>query len=162
MEITTRRPSPLGDILLSADGQGITGLWFVGQKRFARSLGPCREGDSSVLQAAARWLDVYFSGRDPGPVPPLHPAGTPFQREVWALLNAVPYGRTTTYGAMAKALCRGGAAPSPRAVGGAVGRNPISILAPCHRVLGADGSLTGYAGGLEKKLALLRLEGISL
>ncbi len=154
--------SPLGGILLAADEQGLTGLWFEGQKYFARSLPPAREErETPVLADAARWLDVYFSGHEPDFTPPLHPAGTPFQRAVWALLGQIPYGGTTTYGALARTLAaRGGlASMSAQAVGGAVGHNPVSVIVPCHRVVGADGSLTGYAGGIARKIALLRLEG---
>lgn len=154
--------SPLGGILLAADGQGLTGLWFEGQKYFARTLpAGCEERETPALVDAARWLDVYFSGHEPDFTPPLYPAGTPFQRAVWELLGQIPYGKATTYGALAQTLAaRGGrASMSAQAVGGAVGHNPVSIIVPCHRVVGADGSLTGYAGGIERKIALLRLEG---
>lgn len=167
MQYTAQYPSPLGPVLLAADagGTALTGLWFVGQKHFARHLDPEREARALPLfEDVRRWLDVYFSGRDPGFMPPLCPAGTPFEREVWALLCAIPYGQTTSYGRLAAQLAarRGLARLSAQAVGGAVGRNGISILIPCHRVLGADGSLTGYAGGLERKQYLLTLEGICL
>ena len=149
--------SPLGGILLAADERGLTGLWFEGQKYFARTLpAGSEERETPALADAARWLDVYFSGREPDFTPPLHPAGTPFQRTVWELLGQIPYGKATTYGALA---ARGRASMSAQAVGGAVGHNPVSIIIPCHRVVGADGSLTGYAGGIERKIALLRLEG---
>ncbi len=163
MELISRYDSPLGGITLAADGEALTGLWIDGQKDFGRTLAPDRrEGDPPVLRAAAVWLDGYFSGKDPGSPPPLRPAGTEFQREVWAILSAIPYGSTTTYGQIAELLAgrRGVRTMSAQAVGNAVGKNPISILIPCHRVLGADGSLTGYAGGLDKKYALLRLEGV--
>ena len=111
-----------------------------------------------VFQETARWLQIYFSGQVPGWVPPLRPAGTPFQQAVWQLLQRIPWGTTTTYGSLSRRLQAQGIKASPQAVGGAVGRNPISILIPCHRVLGADGSLTGYAGGLAIKQQLLRLE----
>ena len=156
-----RYESPLGGILLAADDRGLMGLWFEGQKYFARTLpAEHEERESRVLADAARWLDVYFSGREPDFTPPLHPEGTPFQRAVWELLGQIPYGETTTYGALAKTLAaRGGlVSMSAQAVGGAVGHNPVSIIIPCHRVVGADGSLTGYAGGVERKIALLRLE----
>lgn len=165
MQTVCRYVSPLGKLLLSANGTGLTGLWFEGQKYFARTLEADRaEGCLPVLDRARRWLDVYFSGRDPGAVPPLCPAGTPFQKEVWALLSAIPYGRTVTYGELARSLAQRGGLPrfSAQAVGGAVGKNPVSILIPCHRVVGSDGSLTGYAGGVDKKRALLALEGIDL
>ncbi len=165
MQIVSHYPSPLGDILLSADGDGLTGLWFDGAKYYAAGLAPdCREGSSPALEEAKRWLDLYFSGRVPDFLPPLHAVGSPFQRAVWDLLLQIPRGRTATYGALARRLsARSGAARvSARAVGGAVGRNKISILIPCHRVVGADGSLTGYAGGIARKQALLALEGAEL
>lgn len=152
--------SPMGELLLASDGEAITGLWFLGAKYFARGLEPAaRERDLSVFQAAKAWLDAYFAGREPGALPPLRPAGTDFQRQVWDLLLQIPYGATTTYGALARRLAEGRGRVSAQAVGGAVGHNPISLFIPCHRVVGAGGSLTGYAGGVDKKLALLRLEG---
>jgi len=161
MEERTRYASPLGEIVLTADEVGITGLWFQGQK--GAGAAPDRAGAGGDFLAAAReWLDTYFQGRDPGPIPPVHLAGTEFQRAVWDLLLEIPYGQTVTYGSLARrvAAARGLARMSAQAVGGAVGRNPVSILVPCHRVVGQDGSLTGYAGGLPRKAALLRLEGI--
>ena len=152
--------SPLGEILLASDGEALTGLWFLGAKYFARGLdSAAQERDLSVFQSAKAWLDAYFAGREPGALPPMRPAGTDFQRQVWDLLLQIPYGATTTYGALARRLAEGRGRVSAQAVGGAVGHNPISLLIPCHRVVGAGGSLTGYAGGVDKKLALLRLEG---
>lgn len=165
MQYVSRYRSPLGAILLAADDAGLTGAWFEGQKYFARGLDRAdKAGDLPVFSSAREWLDRYFSGRDPGPVPPLHLIGTEFQKEIWTLLQAVPRGLTTTYGALAEQLARrmGLAHMSAQAVGGAVGRNPISILVPCHRVVGSGGSLTGYAGGLDRKIALLTLEGVDL
>lgn len=186
--------SPLGTIVLAADDLGLTGLWFEGQKYFGRfgSTGLVVDrdmsgavGDTGVreqvhgaadghIAAARAWLDAYFAGKRPSEMPPLHLLGTPFQLEVWNLLLTIPYGQTTSYGALAHELerqraqcadslgrCPNGQNPtrtSARAVGGAVGRNPVSIIVPCHRVLGANGSITGYAGGLERKKALLALE----
>ena len=153
--------SPLGRILLAADERGLTGLWFEGQKYFARTLPTeCEERETPALADAAHWLDVYFSGHEPDFTPPLHPAGTPFQRTVWALLGQIPYGETTTYGALAQTLAArvGLASMSAQAVGGAVGHNEISIIIPCHRVVGTNGSLTGYAGGIDRKRKLLELE----
>lgn len=155
MQYTDTFSSPLGEILLAADETGLTGLWFQGQKYFARGLDPeHREGSLPALDQAKEWLSVYFSGREPGFTPPLHLTGTEFQNQVWRLLLAIPYGATATYGQLAQRL----AVSSARAVGGAVGRNQISLIIPCHRVVGSHGSLTGYAGGLEKKAALLQLE----
>lgn len=160
MRYTAEYDSPLGPLTLACDGQALTGAWFRGQKYALAALDPdavSRE-DLPVFAQTRRWLDVYFSGRDPGAPPPLEPRGTPFRRRVWAELAAIPYGRTTTYGAIARTL----GLASAQAVGGGVGHNPISILLPCHRVVGVDGSLTGYAGGLDKKIALLTLEGVEL
>lgn len=162
MDYTAHYSSPLGEILLAADGLGLFGLWFEGQKYFASGLeGECREGSPAVFDAARRWLDIYFSGKDPGFIPPLHLRGTVFQRRVWALLCDIPYGRTASYGELAGRLAEEGGASCAcaRAVGGAVGRNRVSLIVPCHRVVGVNGGLTGYAGGLERKAALLRLEG---
>ena len=180
MQRTRRWASPLGEILLAADDEGLTGLWSEGQRRFARGLAPDREESSSpILDDAVRWLEAYFAGRDPGPPPPLHMTGTAFQLEVWRMLLEIPWGTTTTYGELARKIAarrsagrRRLHAPPPtlghparrgrmsaRAVGGAVGRNSISIIVPCHRVVGSNGSLTGYAGGIERKRALLILEG---
>lgn len=155
MQYTTWFPSPLGRILLASDGTGLTGLWFEGQKYFARGLETVHEEKNApVFDAVKRWLDLYFSGVRPDFTPPLRLIGTPFQRTVWKRLQAVPYGQTTSYGELALAV-----GTSSRAVGGAVGRNPISIIIPCHRVVGANGGLTGYAGGIERKIRLLKLEG---
>ena len=161
MQRTCRWLSPLGPMLLAAEGDWLTGAWFEGQKYFGRTLAAGRaEGDTPVLTLARRWLEVYFSGREPDFAVPLRPSGTPFQQEVWAALREIPYGQTTTYGAIARQMAarRGLPRLSAQAVGGAVGRNPICILVPCHRVLGADGSLTGYAGGVERKRRLLEME----
>ena len=149
--------SPLGRMLLAADDTGLTGAWFYGQRSFARGLEDAEknvEVEVPALAAARRWLDAYFAGERPGAADvPLAPRGTAFQRRVWGALLAIPYGETRTYGELAAEL-----GSSPRAVGAAVGKNPISVIVPCHRVLGAGGSLTGYAGGLERKRELLELE----
>lgn len=153
--------SPLGTILLAADDTGLTGLWFEGQKYFAQGLGKeTEEKEFSVFQTARRWLDVYFSGQAPDFQVPLHFQGTAIQKEVWEILLSIPYGETTTYGAIAKQLAAKRGLPhlSAQAVGSAVGHNKISIIVPCHRVIGADGSLTGYAGGIWRKEKLLALE----
>ena len=159
----THYESPLGDLLLTADDKGLTGVWFDGQKYFAYGLAEseaCEEQENSILTEAKRWLDIYFAGKEPAFSVPLHPIGTVFQQRVWNFLRTIPYGNTVTYGEIAKRLAaeNGLAHLSAQAVGGAVGRNPISILIPCHRVIGADGSLIGYAGGIERKRALLTLE----
>ena len=154
--------SPLGEILLVSDGETLSGLYFEGQK-YIPAL-PEAEKDPSlpVFKSARAWLARYFAGEKPEADLPLRAAGTAFQRAVWDLLKEIPYGTTATYGELAKRLAaRRGRPCSARAVGAAVGRNPISLIVPCHRVLGADGSLTGYAGGLARKRALPRLEGIA-
>ena len=145
MMYTLHYDSPLGGILLAADEVGLTGLWFDGEKYFADTLDPEHKAqETPLLCEAKRWLDVYFRGQEPDFTPPLHPIGSPFRQEVWALLLQIPYGQTTTY------------------VGGAVGHNEISIIIPCHRVVGTNGSLTGYAGGIDKKAKLLTLEKIRM
>lgn len=153
--------SELGDILLAADEIGLTGLWFFGQSYFADTL-PTEQiaQETPILTQAREWLDEYFSGKEPDFTPTLHPIGSPFRQAVWKLLLQIPYGQTTTYGEIARQLEKLQNRPhmSAQAVGGAVGHNGISIIIPCHRVVGTKGSLTGYAGGLDKKRALLELE----
>lgn len=153
--------SPLGGILLAADEIGLTGLWFNGQKYFARSLpAGYTEQNTPALSEAKRWLEVYFTGKKPDSMPPLHIVGSAFRRAVWEILLQIPYGKTTTYGEIARQLAKKQKLPrvSAQAVGGAVGHNEISIIIPCHRVVGTNGSLTGYAGGIDKKIKLLELE----
>ncbi len=153
--------SELGDILLAADEIGLTGLWFFGQSYFADTL-PAEQiaQETPILAQAKEWLDEYFSGKEPDFTPTLHPIGSPFRQAVWKLLLQIPYGQTTTYGEIARQLEKLQNRPhmSAQAVGGAVGHNGISIIIPCHRVVGTKGNLTGYAGGLDKKMALLELE----
>lgn len=161
MIYTTKYDSPLGEILLASDEIGMRGLWFFGQKYFARDLPTERvEQETFVLSEAERWLDVYFSGKEPDFVPPLNPVGSSFRRAVWDILLQIPYGKTVTYGDISKQLAqrRGLERMSAQAVGGAVGHNEISIIIPCHRVVGSNGSLTGYAGGIDKKIKLLEIE----
>lgn len=161
MQYISYYDSPLGRLLLAADEEGLVGAWFEEQKYFARGLAKeCEERETPALAAAKRWLDVYFSGREPDISVPLHLSGTAFQKEVWQILCGIPYGETTTYGKIMKKMEErdGRACVSARAVGGAVGHNPVSVIVPCHRVVGADGRLTGYAGGLERKARLLALE----
>lgn len=156
--------SELGDILLAADEIGLTGLWFFGQSYFADTL-PAEQiaQETPILAQAREWLDEYFSGKEPDFTPTLHPMGSPFRQAVWKLLLQIPYGQTTTYGDLAKQIEeRTGKKMSAQAIGGAVGHNPISIIIPCHRVLGANGRATGYAGGIDKKIALLHLEGVAV
>lgn len=159
----TRYLSPLGDIVLTGDNVGLTGLWFKGEKLDALLAdGRYTEMETSLFHTVKKWLDIYFTGREPDFMPPFHTTGSDFQLTVWELLRQIPYGETTTYGELAKRIAerRGLPRMSAQAVGGAVGRNPISIIVPCHRVVGTNGSLTGYAGGIERKKALLILEGV--
>lgn len=161
MEYTCVYKSPIGDILLAADKIGLTGLWFEGQKYFANTLsGETIQQEIPVLTEAKEWLDVYFSGKEPKFTPALHPIGSKFRQEVWKILLQIPYGETMTYGEIAREMAqrKNVSRMSAQAVGGAVGHNEISIIIPCHRVVGTNGSLTGYAGGIDKKIALLELE----
>lgn len=165
--------SPLGEITLSADGDALTGLWFVGQKHYGYGL-PSRTAsgqaemlsggaETPILKEACAWLDLYFQGVAPDFTPRLELRGTDFQKAVWDVLLSVPYGHTVAYGEIAAAVSeRQGRRTSARAVGAAVGRNPVSLIVPCHRVIGAGGNLTGYAAGLDKKSRLLKLEGVDL
>lgn len=167
MDYTSRYLSPLGYITLASDGEALIGLWFEGQKHFALTLTneSSEDSDLPVFEQTWNWLDLYFSGECPDFIPPLAPKGTPFQQKVWRLLLAIPYGKTVTYGKIARQyieMSYGSSLPkqhmSAQAIGGAVGHNPINIIIPCHRVIGANGSLTGYAGGLDRKKYLLELE----
>jgi len=158
--------TPLGPITASASNDALTGIWFDGQKYFpAHKPAWSSAPNNPLLNATQDWLDAYFKGENKPIGFPLEPqGGSAFRRRVWDILRAIPYGTTTTYGAIAAQIARetGVKKVSAQAVGGAVGHNPISILIPCHRVIGSTGSLTGYAGGLDKKTALLKLEGILL
>ena len=161
MGYTCTYKSKLGEILLAADEIGLTGLWFTGQKYFASTLTDEHiSRETPVLSEAKEWLDVYFSGKEPAFTPPLHPAGSAFRQAVWQILLQIPYGQTITYGEIARKMSKlkNTSHISAQAVGGAVGHNEISIIIPCHRVVGTNGSLTGYAGGIDKKISLLELE----
>lgn len=153
--------SPLGRIRMAADEIGLTVLCFEGAKYDADRLpAGCLEQETEILSVGKRWLDLYFSGQKLDFLPPLHPKGSAFQMSVWDMLLEIPYGETVSYGEIARKIAekRGLSRMSAQAVGGAVGRNPIAIIIPCHRIVGADGSMTGYAGGLDKKIKLLELE----
>jgi methylated-DNA-[protein]-cysteine S-methyltransferase len=151
--------TPLGKIQAAAQVNALTGLWFIGQRYFPTGTEAWSNNpDHPVFVSLKNWLENYFAKKKPKVKIPLAPEGTDFQKAVWKLLLEIPYGKTSTYGAIASRLAADGKKASARAVGGAVGHNPISLLIPCHRVMGSDGSLTGYAGGIGKKRALLELE----
>ena len=166
MYYCTKYPSPVGTITLVGDGEHLVGLWIEGQKHFTASIQEemYQKDDLPVFDLGKKWLDRYFERKRPeiGNLP-LAPSGTAFQMEVWRLLCEIPYGKVTTYGEIAKKIAERHNRPHmfAQAVGGAVGHNPISIIIPCHRVIGANGNLTGYAGGIEKKIQLLELEGVN-
>lgn len=167
MELTTHLPSPLGELLLSSDGLCLTGLWLPGQKYYAAGLpaGAAEATDHPVFAEAGAWLDRYFAGQRPSPKElRLGPRGRAFRQLIWSLLLEIPYGETETYGGLAEKAARRLGLPrmSAQAVGGAVGHNPISLIIPCHRVVGTGGSLTGYAGGVAAKRRLLLLEGADM
>lgn len=165
MDYVQHYDSPLGGITLASDGEYLTGLWFDGQKYFASTL--CKEkeeADLPVFRETKKWLDAYFSGKKPDFTPRVLLRTTAFRKVVWDILLTIPYGQTMTYGEIAARVAeqKGLAHMSAQAVGGAVAHNPISLIVPCHRVVGADGSLTGYAGGTDKKAWLLKMEGIRI
>ena len=158
MNYVSHAETTLGEMLMASDGESLTGLWFVGQKNFAAGLSPDTiERDCAVFDETRRWLDIYFSGRQPDFRPALAPAGSAFRHRVWRRMAEIPWGETASYGEIARAI---GSAAHP--VGGAVAHNPILLILPCHRVIGADGSLTGFDAGIERKLWLLRHEGCTL
>jgi len=157
--------SPIVNLTAASNGMALTGLWFDGQKYFGSTLTEeYEERDLPVFAKTRDWLDLYFYGENPDFMPPIAVSGSDFRKAVWSILRQIPYGKTMTYGEIAKKMARqmGTAQMSAQAVGAAVGRNPISILIPCHRVVGSNGSLTGYAGGIEKKAALLSLEKVDM
>lgn len=161
MDYVHHHQSPLGGITLVSDGTALVGLWFDDQRFFADSTSQDHEEKKlPVFEQADRWLDLYFSGRNPGFTPSLALHATEFRQAVCKIMLAIPYGRTMTYGAIAKIVARQKGIPrmSAQAVGGAVGHNPVSLIVPCHRVIGANGALVGYGGGLDRKAALLELE----
>lgn len=162
MHYTSMYHSPVGEILLAADDIGVVGVWFKDEKYYAYCLDKENEPrETPIIQELKRWLDVYFSGKKPDFEPPIHMIGTPFQIEVWTILHQIPYGTTTTYNEIAKQIAknRGLERMSAQAVGTAVGKNSINLIVPCHRVVGTNNSLAGYAGGIDKKITFLKLEG---
>lgn len=167
MYYSARYASPIGDMIMISHGGKLAELWFVGEK-YAREPDTdsfVKPQDVDVLQKTAEWLDRYFAGEAPAVSElPLAPEGSAFRKIVWDILLEIPYGKVTTYGDVAREAARrmGKRSMSSQAVGGAVGHNPISVIIPCHRVIGSNGSLTGYAGGIDKKIALLELEGVDM
>ncbi len=164
MDFTTHYHSPLGDMTMTSDGTSLTGLWFdkVEHSTHTLDIGQQKRHDLPIFDETRHWLDLYFSGKIPTFTPTLLLRGSDFRQRVWELLLAIPYGRTVSYGEIARQIARerGLTVMSAQAVGGAVGHNPVSIIVPCHRVIGANGSLTGYGGGIDKKIGLLRIEGV--
>lgn len=159
MQYTYKYNSPLGKIILASDGENLIGLWFDKQKYFPTYIKDSEEKSLPIFKQTKKWLDIYFSGKSPKFIPHISIEGaSPFRKKVWEILLTIPFGKTISYGEIAKQIKRTGTKVSAQAVGGAVGHNPISIIIPCHRVIGSNGNLTGYAGGLDKKLALLKLE----
>ncbi|MCL1797770.1 MAG: methylated-DNA--[protein]-cysteine S-methyltransferase [Eggerthellaceae bacterium] len=165
-------PSPVGDLTFVSDGEHLTGLYLENQRYFMENVvGELKSPQSSretfnlvIFSDTQRWLKLYFEGKNPGMLPPIKMNGTPFRQRVWELLLEIPYGELVTYGELAAKLAaeKGVEKMSSRAVGGAVGHNPISILVPCHRVIGANNNLTGYGGGIDRKIQLLELEGVDV
>ncbi|MDY0274243.1 MAG: methylated-DNA--[protein]-cysteine S-methyltransferase [Desulfomicrobium sp.] len=167
MFYSTQYTSAMGNLTLVSTDQSLVGLWVEDQKYFAATIGNqvVHHSEPPILLQTKAWLDRYFAGEQPVPTElSLAPVGSAFRQAVWKILLAIPYGQVTTYGAIAQIMAQklGRTTMSSQAVGGAVGHNPISIIIPCHRVVGAQGNLTGYAGGLDKKIYLLELEGIDI
>jgi len=163
MDYNWHYDSPLGGITLASDGEALTGLWFDGQIYFADTMSDdSKKEELPIFVQTCHWLDIYFTGEEPNFTPQLKMNTTPFRKAVWEVLLTIPFGKTMTYGEIAKLIAqkRGIAQMSAQAIGGAVGHNSIALIIPCHRVVGSKGNLTGYAGGLDKKVKLLRLEGV--
>lgn len=161
MYFSTDYSSPLGEILIVSDGEAICGLWFYNQKYFKSTVDDdlIKKHDLDIFKKATKWLDDYFDGLNPEIDFKLNPQGSDFRLMVWKILTEIPYGETITYGEIASKISP---TMSAQAVGGAVGHNPIAIMIPCHRVMGTDGKLTGYAGGIDRKLELLKLEAVRI
>lgn len=164
MQYTNHYESPIGGITMGSDGESLIGLWFEGGKFFCDTISQeTQEKDLPVFEQTRRWLDLYFKGEIPDFTPSLLVKGSDFRQAVWKILMDIPYGQTVTYGEIAKKMEKqAGTRMSAQAVGGAVGHNPFSILVPCHRVVGTNGNLTGYAGGIDRKYALLTLEKVDM
>lgn len=163
MQEITYYNSPVGKILLASDDLGLTGLWLHSDRFYADNLTEDHQlGTNNYLADAIKWLDLYFAGKNPNFLPKLHLIGTNFQNQVWLALLEIPYGEVTTYKKIAEKVAGRTDHLPIRAVGGAVGRNHIALIVPCHRVIGSNGNLTGYGGGIDKKIQLLQLEGIDI
>lgn len=160
MFFSTNYESPIGEMVIVSDGEAICGAWFYGQKYFQSTVvgKTIQDDDLSIFKQAKKWFEDYFNGKNPQINFQLKPEGSKFRQKVWKILSEIPYGESLTYGEIASKISPN---MSAQAVGGAVGHNPISILIPCHRVLGRNGKLTGYAAGLDKKIELLKIENIS-
>ncbi len=160
MYYSTNYASPIGEMLIVSDGETICGVWFYGQKHFKSTVveKTVQDDNLSIFKQTKQWFEDYFNGKNPQINFQLKPEGSKFRQKVWKILSEIPYGETLTYGEIASRISPN---MSAQAVGGAVGHNPISILIPCHRVLGSGGKLTGYAAGLDKKIELLKIENIS-
>ena len=156
--------SPIGKIILTSDGEKLTALCFDFDRYFSAKAKMAQYKDLEVFAQTVKWLDMYFKGEEPNFMPPIHLEGTEFRKRVWEILQTIPYGKVVSYGEIARKIAEKRKVPrvSAQAVGGAVGHNPISIIVPCHRVIGANGNLTGYGGGLDKKIALLKLEKVDM
>ena len=159
--------SPIGLLTLASDGTNLLGVWVEGQRYFAKTItgDMTQKDDLKLFTNTKKWLDNYFAGKQPSHAKlPLAPAGSDFRQSVWKILCEIPYAETTTYGAIARRVAKemGRANMSSQAIGGAVGHNPITIIIPCHRVVGSDGSLTGFASGISKKIVFLELEGVDI
>lgn len=163
MEYIFEYKSPIGDIIIMSDEVGITGLRFKGRSE-KEELRDKKYKETAAIKETEKWLDIYFSGSNPEFIPAINPAGTDFQKLVWKMLLEIPYGKTTTYGEIARKIAeiKNVSRMSAQAIGGAVGKNPIAIIIPCHRVVGKNGNMTGYAYGVDKKTALLEIEGADI
>lgn len=160
-----KTPDGFDDMLMNSDGEYLTGLWFIGSRDASKHIVDCEEKKLSIFKDTSKWLDIYFSGKNPNFIPKYKINNlTPFRQEVLDIMNSIPFGNTLTYNDISKIISksRGLKRMSSQAVGGAVGWNPICIIIPCHRVVGSNGSLTGYGGGIKNKVSLLRLEGINI
>ena len=163
MKYMCKYSSKIGNLIITSNGRAITGIWFENQKNFINTFEE-NESDLSIFKETKKWLDIYFSGRNPNFIPDIYLEGSEFRMKVWEFLKQIPYGKTTTYGDIAKKIAqeKGINKMSAQAVGSAIAHNPISIIVPCHRVIGNNNKLTGYAGGLDRKIELLKLEGLDV